>query len=493
MKKVKTLLLGLVLVSLMQGQTTKWFLGNGSGLAFAKTGTPPQWQSAGFTYNAGGWSYGAATSVTDPNGNLLFFTDGRALMTPGVGGAYAIKTSGQGTQLLGNPTSTQSAIAIPLSVAGDLCSHYLVFTTEDADIAAANGSTNGVSITLVNMTGIAPNYNTTITAASSASIFNTSNFTEKLCATTDGTGGYWIAIHGYDADGNAAASGGDQFFFFHIAANFYTNNSGSLANMKSTLVTNITGFPNISSTSGYVRSTIGAVHTYVPGDLHFQAKGQMKFNRAGSKLALALNGTNGGEVEVYDFNKSTGNLTTYATYNFASFHSTLGYSRPYGIEFSPNISNQSSANFLYISESTYDPYDANHIYQCNLSNTAALPVIVKSSSQTPGAIGSYTAYAGNNIFGSLQLGMDNRIYIVKSDAPYLAAINYPDALHSPTSGSGSACGYINNYLPITTWTFYGFCGSNTLPILQLPSVISGTPSCFQGIEPTPLSACNCGG
>jgi hypothetical protein len=494
MKKVKTLLLGLVVASLLQGQTSTWRLGSGGAVEFAKIGNPANWKSSTNTSSGSATPYNAA-SVNDANGNLIFYTDGRDLFTKSANLPTSKKTS-PSNQLLGSPTATQSALIIPLQDNGSTCTHYLVFTTVNLDTDPA--STDGLSINLVNVIGsnpyaIAP-YNM---ATSSITLFG-KYFTEKLCATQDGAGGYWIAAHGYDAD-TYQGYGGDVFYMFHIAPDFFAITSGDVFQMQSVLTTNLTGSTNILASSGYLPLVIGATHAYSGGGPHLGAKGQMKFNRLGTKLAIAMPD----RVEVYSFDKTTGildspiNPTTFQpqVFNFSNsqggnspyyaFHTQQSYSYPYGIEFAPNLQSNPNIQYLYVSESYFDPYEPNHIYQCNLSNPAVVPVIVKSAT----AVG-----ASPYVFGSMQLGLDNKIYVVRSGSEGLGVIAYPDALHDPyatINASGSACGYINNGFPL--FTFPTFLNTGIVN-LNLPSIITGIPSCSGSLQGYTATVCaNCPG
>jgi hypothetical protein len=497
-----------VSIGALQSQTASWFTGGGSKISFSKSGTPPKW-SANWTniYNLEGTN--AMSSVTDANGRLIFCTDGLNLYTlpgPPFSTGYSNRTAPQfGNQLLGTPSATQSALILPLNDNGNTCKSFLVFTTVNLDEAPNNA--NGLGISLVTATLNANGYYNVAannTAIQSTSLFNNNLFSEKLCATEDGAGGYWVAAHDYNPTLYSGLGGG-TFYLFHVANNLFSTSNGDFNTIASNLITNLNGSGTISTQSGVLTQIIGEQHRFnsALGNTHYAAKGQMKFNRNGSKLALVLVGSENTNtipssitsiVEVYNFDKNNGELSspingtnTPQTYDFSyasnpsyGFHTVQGYSPLYGLEFAPNFSNTAASDFLYVSESKYDPNVPNNIYQCRLSITTPTPVIVKTA--TP-ALGSY---AGSPVFGDMQLGLDNKIYIVKYGYDQLAYIPFPDAAHNPTSGNGSSCGYLYSNFTIPAL-------NGIFTTTKLPTMIMLKPSCSEApLQFTPQT-CNCGG
>jgi hypothetical protein len=98
---------------------------------------------------------------------------------------------------------------------------------------------------------------------------------------------------------------------------------------------------------------------------------------------------------------------------------TFGSGFPYGLEFSPN------SKFLYYSQ--YTNYGG--IFQIDCSE-------VDSAKIYSSFLIIYTGNK-NDGFSSLQVGIDNKIYISRN-AKYFGRINYPDR-------KGNDCDYIDNF------------------------------------------------
>ena len=79
MKKRFALLFALLfnLIVLAQGEASHWYFGNGAGLVFdVNTGNVTSVNSAINTISTNE----GCSSISDPSGNLLFYTDGRILL-----------------------------------------------------------------------------------------------------------------------------------------------------------------------------------------------------------------------------------------------------------------------------------------------------------------------------------------------------------------------------------------------------------------------------
>lgn len=134
--------------------------------------------------------------------------------------------------------------------------------------------------------------------------------------------------------------------------------------------------------------------------------GPLKASQDGTKL-VASTSFNGYSCELLNFNKSTGAIT------FDQDLMNLGISGGvYGLEFSPN--NQ----LLYIATL----WSTSRLYQVNLSNNNVVEL-----SNIP----------GNYNYGALQTGNDGRIYLARSNMPFLGVINSPNIV-------GLGCNYVDN-------------------------------------------------
>ena len=108
MKKILTLILLIGTSTLFaQGEAANWFFGTGAGLTFdLATGeaTPNSLALGTINTNEG------CSSISDVNGNLLFYTDGRNVWDRN----FQIMPNADylnGTGLLGDPSSTSSGMA----------------------------------------------------------------------------------------------------------------------------------------------------------------------------------------------------------------------------------------------------------------------------------------------------------------------------------------------------------------------------------------------
>jgi|688.fasta_scaffold03598_2 gliding motility-associated-like protein len=149
--------------------------------------------------------------------------------------------------------------------------------------------------------------------------------------------------------------------------------------------------------------------------------GHMKINRQFNKIAIGV--TFGSKMELFDFDHATGVISNPISWNY-----NLASPLIYGIEFSPD------GKVLYIT-------DLNTILQYDLTQTT--PLAIQNS--------VYQVATGGNT--SLQLGIDNKIYV---NSGSLNAINCPNKL-------GAACGYQTNVIANQTsgggyglpkWVYY---------------------------------------
>lgn len=399
----KNLLAGLIILSCAFNsftQTTVWYFGNNAGLRFTGLGgTSPEPGSA-MVSNEG------STAATDNSGNLLFYADGQRIWH---GGSNSLITS----TMLGSPSSTQSAIVVPLP--GNFCTKFLVVTSEGVETTP--GTPNGIGVSLVTVTGTYPSH--TVTYDPAVSIVGPgTRFSEKLAVTSDGSGGWWLVAHDY----SPTTSGGTQFYKFHITNTAAFTGITSSATAQTALMANLT------------TQVIGTAHN----SINYNAQGQMKFSLSGTKLGLALCGSK--VAETFNFNLSTGAMTLDKSISVG------GSGNTYGFEFSPN------GNLIYVGQGFAGSGSTCHLYQYDI--TAAVP--------TAFSVASATTSSGNLYpFNGLQLGPNNRIYV---SGPFvgvssLSVINTPDV-----SGAGS--GWSSNSVTIS--------GTRTL---GLPTVISGQVSC----------------
>ena len=107
-----------------QGEANNWYFGFGAGLVFDNiNGTVTPTSDAQNTIN----TLEGCSSISDPNGNLKFYTDGRDVWDADHNLMSNANYFG-GSGLLGDPSSTSSGVIIPKP--GDLDKYY-IFTVDE--------------------------------------------------------------------------------------------------------------------------------------------------------------------------------------------------------------------------------------------------------------------------------------------------------------------------------------------------------------------------
>lgn len=362
-----------------QGEANNWFFGNGAGLHFDANGTVTSIPN-GQIYTTEGCS-----SISNANGDLLFYTDGRTVWDRN----HVKMPNGDyfnGRGLFGDPSSTQSGIIIPKP--GDPNIYY-IFTVDEphhenaatyparntaATLDEDDGYNNGFNYSTVDLSVVGNNGSIgNVTFRNRHLItYNTDpngeeikyKCSEKITAVRDNSGGYWVITQFVD-----------RFFAFRVTS----------AGVSQTPV--ITYIDPYITTAGYRRNAIG----------------YLKASPNGEKLAIAhsQNGSqtgqtsNDGSVYLYDFDKNTGVVSNALLLK--------GMVNPYGIEFSA----ESKKLYSNMREGT-----SNFIMQFDLEF---------NDIPTTGTIIGYT-----NNTGALQLGPDKKIYFANASAVTLGVINSPE-------------------------------------------------------------------
>lgn len=255
------------LFSFAQGEKDWWYFGLNVGLHFVGNTPIPQFDGQ-INTNEG------CSTISDANGNLLFYTDGITVWTKN----HSIMPNGTG--LLGDPSSTMSSMCIPLPGSPNL---YYIFTTP----AKAQG---GLYYSVVDL-----NLNNGLGSivVGKKNIQLLAKTCEKVTAVKNGTNtAYWVLAHGFP---------GNEYYAYQLTTN----------GLNSSPVISTVGVP-ISATN--------AVETI----------GYMKFSPLGNKLAVAHSNISTGVVEIFDFNAFTGELSMPIQFTNGVIP------KPYGVEFSAN-------------------------------------------------------------------------------------------------------------------------------------------------------------
>ena len=392
------------------GRFNNWYFGTNAGVSFS-SGSPVALTNGALVTTEG------SASISDENGNLLFYTDGVTVWNRN----HLAMTNGTG--LHGHASSTQSAIIVQKPGSTSM---YYIFTAD------ADAGVNGIKYSEVNMSlsgglgAVTANKNVALRTPSC----------EKLTAVRHcNNRDLWIVSH--DWNSNA---------------------------FRTWLVTDA----GINLTP--VVSSVGVTATGVTQG----AYGQLKANPDGNRLVASYYGTSSGGVnrlETYSFNNQTG-----AVSNALTLASDVGL---YGTEFSPdgrivyagtnqglllqyNLCAGSNAAIVasryvignlgpFIGSLQLGP--DNKVYVAR--NSTALSVI--SNPNATGAACGYTNGAISLSGRSSRMGLPNMasFYLRPDIQPFTVAANCLNAtFSSPTAlTSSNSCSGAANAIQSVEWNF----------------------------------------
>ncbi|MBP6430682.1 MAG: SprB repeat-containing protein [Ferruginibacter sp.] len=363
MKKIIIFLITCMLINTSHAQQV-WYFGQGAGIKFNNNPTllPSAFGTSGTNPIR---TYEGCALVHDNTGNVIISTDGKTVFNKN----NVVMPNGTG--LFGHESATQSAIIVPVP---DCCDgkKYFIFTLGSWSAGETEANANGFYYSIVDLTldgglGEVIAKNIPLVTPTVIEPARRGFTTEKLTATQDGNGGYWVLAHGNTTA--TRSSNGKRFYALHITP----QSIGTCLNPS----------VDTSSTSGnFVTTDIGTVYGKVATPVNNGLVGQMKFSPTGSKVALAER-TSGG-IALFDFNLTTGVLSNNRSLMFPSPYNSYNY----GIEFSSN------EKYIY---STYTELINNNIYQTEVANFDLPHSVV---------IGTEPNFAG-----SLQLAKDGNIYV----------------------------------------------------------------------------------
>ena len=269
MKKTILYLFFLCFVSTYsQRQAANWYFGENAGINFDANNNVTALDDGQLDTLEG------CSSISDNDGNLQFYTDGKTVYTS----THAIMQGG--TNLLGDESSTQSAIVIPRPNNPNI---YYIFTV------GSNNSNNGMKYSVVDMSMNGGLGQVTIRNQNLLSVC-----AEKIAAVLKDcdTGAIWVV--GLSNSNGTSSTNLDTFHAFEV-----TN-----AGVNTTAVTST--FTNFGT----------------------DARGYLKISPDGSKLACA-NVDNG--MYLFDFDVDTGTVS-----NLINLFIPGTDNQPYGAEFSPD-------------------------------------------------------------------------------------------------------------------------------------------------------------
>ena len=354
-------------VSHAQQEATNWYFGDNAGINFdIDTGAVTPLTNNALTTIEG------CTSISDATGNLVLYTDGQTVYNAN----HAIMLNG--TDLLGDESSTQSAIIVPkpddsniyyiFTVGSGLNPTGLNYTTVDLSL---DGGLGGV---------ILSSKNSPLLAACSEKI----SAVLKDCS----TGAIWVI-----ALSNEFGNSTENMDYFHA---YEVTDAG----VSTTAVTS-----NIPNTTN--------------------VRGALKFSPNGDKLACASPKSNSNSLFIADFDKDTGIASNAKVITI----STSPNNHPYGIEFSPN------GELLYVTAS--NDYFNQQNPELNEVASNHQSVLLQYDITDPDSnviSGSENIIDQRQLYrSSLQLGPDGKIYRSLSSTyqegiPFLSVINNPNGL-----------------------------------------------------------------
>ncbi|MDI6032813.1 T9SS type B sorting domain-containing protein [Flavobacterium sp. LB2P84] len=384
-----------------QKEAAIWYFGNKAGLDF-NSGSPVALTDGKLVTKEG------CTSISDKNGNLLFYTDGRVVYNKN----HQIMPNGSG--LLGHNSSTQSAIIVPKPNNPYI---YYIFTVDqplpvnadDNPLNDRDPPNNGLNYSQVDIrlnNGLGDIVNTEsnvhlVTYNPNDSEEAKYKCSEKITAVQHGDGvSFWVITHFIN-----------NFYAFKISTQGVNKNPvKTMTNLKILL-------------GGYLPNAIGYLKASPNGKKIVIANNASRRTNENGPKGNPIRNT--GNVLLYDFDSSTGKTSNEIT--------LLSNSNPYGVEFSSKTkklyvtANQFNADGETILESS--------LIQYNLKSTN-IPISKTIIDTSP------------LIAGALQLAIDEKIYragYVTTDnlRNKLSVINNPEL-------DGTSCNYIPNAVNLKT-------------------------------------------
>lgn len=274
-----------------QNEAANWYFGNNAGINFdTGTNTVSALLDGQLATDEG------CTSISDSNGDLLFYTDGITVFNKN----HQVMANGNG--LKGNPSSTQSAIIIPKPQDPDI---YYIFTV---DTQYQNTPDEGFHYSEVDMslnTGLGE-----VTNNKNINLLN--NTSEKLSAVLKDcqTENIWVITFA-NSDGNSDIN--NSFYAYEVTS----------SGVNTTPVVSIFNF------------------------FITERRGYLKISPDGSKIACANIGEG---LYLFDFDTNTGQVSNPQSINI-NINPQGNPQRAYGVEFSP------SSEILYVSTYFETPQD----------------------------------------------------------------------------------------------------------------------------------------
>lgn len=393
--KIKFLLIVIILIScpsFAQKEAAIWYFGEKAGLDF-NSGSPISITNGKIITNEG------CASISDKNGNILFYTDGSVVFNK----LHQVMPNGNG--LLGHKSSTQSAIIVPKPNNPYI---YYIFTVDqplpdnvDENILNDEDPPNNglnyseVDIRLDNGLGdISANKKNIHLITYNPEDKEEVKFkcSEKITAVQHGDGiSFWVITHFLDS-----------FYSFKVSTTGVSNKP-----IKSSTALSV-------PLGGYLTNAIGYLKISPNGRKLAIANSSLKTNNELGPKGETRRNT--GNVWMFDFDSTSGIVNNGIT--------LISGANPYGVEFS------AKSNKIYISTNQYNSEGisiGSSLFQYNLKDSN----IINSKIEIVNS---------QKVAGALQLGIDEKIYrsgydVSKQGGEKLSVINNPEK-------DGIACNYL---------------------------------------------------
>lgn len=381
-----------------QKEAAIWYFGGNAGLDF-NSGNPVALNNGKLITNEG------CASISDKNGNILFYTDGSIVYDK----THQIMPNGYG--LYGHKSSTQSAIIVPKPKNPYI---YYIFTVDqpspnNVDDNLSNDDdppNNGLNYSVVDIR-LHNGQGDVISGEKNIHLitYDKNNAedlkfkcSEKITAVQHLDGiSIWVITHFKNT-----------FYSFKI-------NTKGIEPQPVQTVTSV----NIP-TSGYISNAIGYLKASPNGKKIAVANTAIKLsNKLGPNGEVKVNT---GNVLLYNFDAGTGKLSNQIT--------LLNEVNPYGIEFS------AKSKKLYVTENLYDSTGrvslGSSLIQFDLMNSNSKIEIIKS----------------NYVAGALQLAIDEKIY--RAGYPNTGAyIKQISVINNPET-TGLNCNFVQNAISLNS-------------------------------------------
>lgn len=378
------------LTTYAQKEANNWYFGENSGIKFNNDGSTSVLSNGKLSTREG------CTTISDSDGNLLFYTDGitvwnkRHQIMPNANGFL-------GNGLNGDPSSAQSAIIVPKPKDPHI---YYIFTVDTS--SRIEDPDTGFNYTTIDIR-LDGGLGDVVHGAKNINLIK--NSSEKISAVLKDC----------------------------VSKSIWVITFASKLGIK-----NDEDLNEFSTFYAYEVSELGINTTPVKSEFDIvveDPRGYMKLSPDGKKLACA-HSVDG--LYLYDFNPETGKISNQLPLNI-NFLETEKPQSPYGVEFSPN------SQFLYISsyfntienDDFIDPlkqYSALLQYDLNATDINASEVVLDDRQMFRGA---------------LQLGPNGKIYRAMNTTyikglPYLSVINNPNTKGIQSNYKHNAIKLINN-------------------------------------------------